>query len=170
MGAAVPLHRRPLPPPLCMPMVYCDAALSTTGYVVAAFKRGDFATACTAPTWIRSQQGAELYSIFHSLRQAAIRRLSHVCVVTDNEAAFNTVNGGRVSARHWDRVRLLRRINRICLQENLQLQLALTPSECNPADPFSRHRTKAPQRIPQLSHAINQTLRFCRYTSALPRI
>ena len=173
LSAAIPLRRRALPPPLCMPLIYCDAAASPHGYVVAAHRPKSFASACFAPRWISSQQGAELYAVFHCLRQAGLRRISHVCVVTDNEAAFHTVNCGRVSARHWERVRVLRRIHRICLQGDMQMQLALTPSELNSADPFSRYRSHLLTRIPLLADNITASTTRCHYrrvTSALPRI
>ena len=82
---------------------------------------------------------------FCSIRQAALRGLSHICVVGDDEAAFHTVKSGRVSGRVWARVRLLRRINRICASSQLHLQLALTPSASNPADRrlFSFHSSCA---------------------------
>ena len=134
-----PLHRNPFPPPVCMLLLFCDAApISPSQYRVACFKRNSFATSARAPAWVKSQQTAELYAIFHSLRQASLRHFSHICLVTDTSAAYFTALHGRCTSTHWPRVRILRRINRVCLESNIQLQLAVTLSEHNPADTFSR--------------------------------
>ena len=138
LGSAVPLHARAFPPPLCMPLMYCDAAPVSGGFRAACVRLASFALSTRTPSWISSQQGAELYAIFCCLRQTVFRRLSHVCVVVDNTAAYYTVLSGKASARNWDRVRLLRRINRLCISNHLHVQLALTPSAANPADPFLR--------------------------------
>ncbi len=50
LTSLLPLSRRPIPPPTCMPLVYCDAALTPSGrYAVSCFKRSFFATHVTAP-------------------------------------------------------------------------------------------------------------------------
>ena len=82
-----------------MPLIYCDAApLPQGGFSVACYKRDAFATVARYPRWIASQQAAELYAVFNSLRQAALRKFSHVCFIVANAAAFYTVRDGRVSA------------------------------------------------------------------------
>ena len=151
LTALRPLHCRPSPPPLCMPLMYCDAAPSPQGFVAACLRPFSFALAVATPPWVESQQTAELYCLFSCLRQAAVSGLSHVCVVVDNEAAYHTVLSGRVSGRPWARVRLLRRINRLCLVHKLQVQLALTYSASNPADPFSRYYEHLPSTPPILA-------------------
>ena len=152
LGALCPLRSRSLPPPLCMPLMYCDAAPFSTFFLSGCVRPFSFAMAVACPAWISSQQGAELYAIFSCARQAVLRGLSHVCIITDNEAAYHTVLSGRVgAARHWDRIRILRRINRLCITSELHLQIALTPSKANAADAFSRFPTHSPQTPTVLS-------------------
>ena len=148
-----PLTCRPSPPPMCMPLMYCDAAPFSSGFVAACLRPLSFALAVHTPPWVESQQTAELYSVFCCLRQAVAVGLSHVCVVCDNEAAYHNVKSGRVSGRVWARVRLLRRINRLCLSHKLHVQLALTYSASNPADPFSRYHEHPPFAPPILALA-----------------
>ena len=68
-SSSASLTCRPSPPACCMPVMFCDAAPFSGGYI--------------APLWVESQQTAELYASFCSIRQAALRGLSHVCVVGD---------------------------------------------------------------------------------------
>ena len=161
LGAALPLKGRPLPPPLCMPLMFCDAAPSSEGFLAACIRPCSFAVAVPTPPWIQSQQAAELYAVFSCIRQAAIHRLSHVCVVVDNEAAYHTVKSGKASGRHWERVRLLRRINRMCVTHHIHVELALTPSASNAADVFSRFHDHHPDSCPVLAlpHVLNPNLR-----------
>ena len=78
-----------------MTPLFVDAALltstlgsSTTLYQVASVKPRAFATATSAPAWVRDQQTAELYSVFHALRQGFLRGIPHICIVTDNVGTF----------------------------------------------------------------------------------
>ena len=97
-------------------------------FAVAAYKRGSFATFARAPPWVTSQQSAELYAVFHTIRQLILRSSTHACLAVDNSAAYYSVLSGRVSGRCPERVRILRRINRLCLEGPFQLQLVLVPS------------------------------------------
>jgi len=70
LTSLLPARPRPLPPPLTMTPLFVDAALltstlgsSTTLYQVASVKPRAFATATSAPAWVRDQQTAELYSV-----------------------------------------------------------------------------------------------------------
>lgn len=82
LATATPLHRRPLAPPLAMPLVFCDAAPASDGcFLVAAHKPRIFATCVCAPRLAHSVQDAELYGIFHTLRQMIMRRHTHTCVL-----------------------------------------------------------------------------------------
>ena len=169
LSAARPLTCRALPPPVCMPLMFCDAAPLPSGFMAACLRPLSFALAVPTPSWVRSQQTAELYSVFCCLRQAVLSGLSHVCVVVDNEAAYHTVKSGKVSGSVWARVRLLRRINRLCLAHNLHVQLALTASKHNPADHFSRYLSLPPLDPPFLAavHSLSPQLRLP--TSAITR-
>ena len=62
-GAAASLHRRPLPPPFTMPIVYTDAAPGTSSFVVASCKPRAFATSAPTPAWVRSQRSCMPSSI-----------------------------------------------------------------------------------------------------------
>ena len=165
-----PLHRNPFPSPVCIPMLFCDAApVSPSQYRVTWFTRNSFATSARAPAWVKSKQTAELYAIFHSLRQASLRHFSHICLVTDNSAAYFTALHGRCTSTHWPRVRILRRINRVCLESNIQLQLAVTLSEHNPADTFSRFAPTTPLQCVVESLSRSNTLFLTRFSHPVVR-
>ena len=72
----VPAKPCRVPPPHTMPLVYSDAAPCGDSFVVACCRPGLAASVASTPTWVASVQDAELYGIFHSLRQCALRRLS----------------------------------------------------------------------------------------------
>ena len=55
--------------------------------------------------------GGRALCYFACLRGAVHARLSHFCVVVDNQAAYYTAIFGRVSAFHLERVRLVQGIN-----------------------------------------------------------
>ena len=95
-----------------------------------------FATSAPAPRWVTTQQDAEMYGVFHVLRQTVLRKFLHVCEATDNAGVFYSVSRGRCSGQKRTHVRLLRKINRLCFLHNVQLQIAR--SEDNPADKYSR--------------------------------
>jgi len=104
-----------------------------------------------APTWVMSLQSAELYGFFRAVRFMQTRKMSHACLVTDNAAAYYTMLTGRVKAHPPDRLRILRRITRICLNENLRIQVALTPSQQNLADPYTRYTAPDAHSLPPLA-------------------
>ena len=138
-GAIPGLRWQLLPPPFSMPVVYTDAApAGDSHFVVASCKPRVFATSAPAPRWVRSQQSAELYAIFHTLCQLLLRSYTHACIIVDNVASYYTVLSGRVSCGCFDLIRIIRRINRICAAATFQFQLALVRSKHNAADPFSR--------------------------------
>ena len=97
-----------------------------------------YMTSAIAPSWIVNQQTAELYGPFHAVRQAAIRRASHACLITDNAGAYFIIARGRTSADHLAQLRILRRIWRLVHEGSLYLAIALTTSHRNPADFVSR--------------------------------
>jgi len=151
-------YPRPQPPPTCMPPLFVDAASCTAScFIVACCRPASYATSVQAPSWVRSQQDAEMYAVFHGLRQCAIRGLSHVCVYTDNYAVFHSLTSLRVSGSTPARARILRRIIRLCLSRRINFQLARVPSSLNPADPYSRPSTilwstPTSHHLPLLSH------------------
>jgi hypothetical protein len=153
-----------------MPIVFCDAAPAHDHtFLVAAHKPRTFATCVRAPSSVPSVQDAELYGIFHTLRQMILRKHTHVCIVTDNAAAYFTVVTGRCSAQHRTRLVLLRRINRLCVRSGVQLQLALCRSAHNPADQFSRiHANHALVTYP-LAAILPHRLKVTHASPSLPR-
>ena len=134
IGSVPSLHRRSLPPPCTMPIVYADAAPGDSSFVVASCKPRAFATSAPAPPRVRSRQSAELYAVFHTIRQLVLRSFTHACIVVDNAASYYTVLSGRVASACFDRIRILRRTNRLCTAARFQFQLALVRSEHNAAD------------------------------------
>ena len=108
----------------------------TTLFKVASIKPHSYATAATAPTWIKDQQTAELYSVFHGLRQGLIRGIIHICIITDNMGTYHTLSSGKISAR----------ITRLIYQYRANAQVMWVPTADNLADAFSRSLT--PQQPP----------------------
>ena len=99
-----------------------------------------FASATTAPAWVRDQQTAELYSVFHALRQGFQRGILHICIITDNMGTYYTLSSGKISARR-PQLRVLRRITRLFYQFRGHAQVIWVPTSQNLADPFSRSLT-----------------------------
>jgi len=101
------------------------------GSLILRLFGGGFLAACICPfsyvlavptaPWVESQQTAELHGVFCSLRKAAISGRSHVCVVIVNTAEYHTVQTRKAFGRVWARVRMLCRINRLCLSHSLQV-------------------------------------------------
>lgn len=169
-GTTSALHQRPLPPLLTMSITYCDAAPGPIfSYMVAAYKRNTFAAAAIAPSWVRYQQSAELYAVFHTIRQLILRKSTHACIAVDNAASYFTISTGRISLRCHDHIRILRRINRLCLESKFQFELILVHSEANAADPFSRFLNVGKIIVPIKVWSISNKLKFTRCTSAITR-
>lgn len=167
--AMLPVRARSPPPPLCMPLVFCDAAPCAASFLVGVWRHTSFGSVTQVPSWVRSVQDAEMYAVFHAIRQIIHRKLSSVCVVTDNAGVFFSVSSGRVSASHPARLRLLRRINRLCLQHQLQLQLALVPSHANPADPLSRIFDFSPNLVGPVAQSKYSLPALYGFTTAIHR-
>ena len=148
-----PVSPRSLPPPFSMPQVFSDAAPFHSSFVVACSRSLCFATCSPTPSWVRSIQDAELYGIFHTLRQCSLQKLSHVCPLTDNMGVYYTVSSGRVSSACP--ARILRRIFRVCLQFQLCFQIAWVPSARNAADFFSRPLTCSPLCLSRAIHRLS---------------
>ena len=136
-----------------MPQVFSDAAPFHSSFVVACSRSLCFATCSPTPSWVRSIQDAELYGIFHTLRQCSLQKLSHVCPLTDNMGVYYTVSSGRVSSACP--ARILRRIFRVCLQFQLCFQIAWVPSARNAADFFSRPLTCSPLCLSRAIHRLS---------------
>ena len=167
--AAQPTQARRLPPPPCMPLVFCDAAPHGSSFLVAVWKRDSFASVTETPSWVTSLQQAELYAIFHCVRLLSLRKLSMACLITDNLGAFYTVATGRVSAYSRTRLRLLCRINRICASSTLQLEIALVPSVHNAADPYSRLFEHHPLSVDAAARSRESLATFTGFSTALKR-
>ena len=166
--ALLPAIPHPIPPPCTMTPFFVDAApCGTGGFVVSMFRPRRCATSVSTPCWVSSQQDAELYSLFHAVRQASLRKLSFICLFCDNMSAFYSVFSGRVSCAHPVRARLLRRIYRICIKENLHIQLVHVPSSFNPADPFSRPHTLNPYHLSAVPFMMHSKYKV---TSSVPPI
>ena len=122
----------------------CDLAILTSAsqgidlQTIAVVHPENFTSILCAPSWVRSLQSAEPYSVFHALRLMRARRFSCACIITDNSAAYFTLVSGRIHASPPDRLRIFRRITRVCIHSHFQLQVALIPSKENLADPFTR--------------------------------
>ena len=129
-----------------MPTIFTDATPSAqrSCYRVASVRYQSYATSVYAPNWVTDQQSAELYAIFHGLRQACLRKLTYVCLVTDNSSAYFTLISGKISSKNRTRLRILRRIHRLIYQNNCQVQLMWIPLKLNLADPFSRSQNYLP--------------------------
>ena len=151
-----PVRPRVLPPPFTMTPIFSDAAPGASSFVVACSRPFSFATTTTTPTWLRSIQDAELYGIFHTLRQCSFQKLSHVCILTDNLGVYHTLRSGRVPAACHPRARILRRIIRVCFHSRLSFQIAWVPSSKNAADFFSRPHQYTPSHALWFSSVLHQ--------------
>lgn len=129
--------------PRLTPLVF-RGPLSSTTLLFACVARISFVASARAPCWVNSQQSAQLCALFHALRQAALRRYSHLSPVTDKSSAFFTALHGHCSSSHGAHVCKLRRMNCLYSTFSSQFQLALIPSERNPAGPFSRFVCQQP--------------------------
>jgi len=151
-----------------MPIVFTDAAQVPFSpyYRVASTHPHTYATATLAPAWVRTQQQAELYGAFHGIRQAILRGLCYLCLVTDNSGVYCTLKYGKISARCPTRLRILRRIYRLLYQSHCKIQLLLIPSSKNIADPFSRGLLQPP-----LPHSVyDNTVPYIRYCHTPTRL
>ena len=158
LTALLPTFPRKLPPPLTMTIVFTDAAQVPFSpyYRVASTHPHTYATATLAPAWVRTQQQAELYG---GIRQAILRGLCYLCLVTDNSGVYCTLKYGKISARCPTRLRILRRIYRLLYQSQCKIQLLLIPLSKNIADPFSRGLLQPP-----LPHSVyDNTVPYIRY-------
>ena len=167
LTALLPTFPRKLPPPLTMPIVFTDAAQVPFSpyYRVASTHPHTYATATLAPAWVRTQHQAELYGAFHGIRQAILRGLCYLCLVTDN-SVYCTLKYGKISARCPTRLRILRRIYRLLYQSQCKIQLLLIPSSKNIADPFSRGLLQPP-----LPHSVyDNTVPYIRYCHTPTRL
>ena len=141
----LPATTKAPPPPLTFPPVFVDAAPDPPFYRVGTNHNARILTAVRTPFWVRSQNQAELYGLFHCIRQAGLRKLTPLCLVTDSSASYFATLSGRSSAHHTVFLRLLRRIWRTMHQFRIHLSLALTPSENNAADAVSRLHQLPPE-------------------------
>ena len=89
-----PAVPRPQPPPLTFAPIFVDAAAqNATRFRVGAVRPTHYMTSATAPAWIANQQTAEMYGLFHAVRQAALRPTSHLCLITDNAVRILFLRG-----------------------------------------------------------------------------
>lgn len=165
LTALLPTFPRKLPPPLTMPIVFTDAAQVPFSPYYRVHPH-TYATATLAPAWVRTQQQAELYGAFHGIRQAILRGLCYLCLVTDNSGVYCTLKYGKISARCPTRLRILRRIYRLLYQSQCKIQLLLIPLSKNIADPFSRGLLQPP-----LPHSVyDNTVPYIRYCHTPTRL
>ena len=74
-----PVVPRISPPPCTMLPIFVDAACYyNKSFLVSSYRTLDYATTVETPPWICNIQDAELYAIFHGLRQSCLRKIS-VC-------------------------------------------------------------------------------------------
>ena len=92
----------------------------------------------TATATIHPPMHVSVYSIFHCIRQAALRSYVYICVITDSTASFFALTSGRASLTHPVFLRILRRIWRVANQFSLKIAVAVTPSCSNAAEAVSR--------------------------------
>jgi len=157
---------KPLPSPL-LPVLFTDAApTSTAAYCVAAYS-SSFATSAPTPSWITTLNQAELYGVFHSLRQAALRRLTMLNLTTDSTYVFFTLTRWQCPSQNPTCTRILRRIWRLALFYQLNFTVSLVPSGHNDADILTRSSpdTCIPNLLKRGIHCIHP---FSTYSSTIP--
>ena len=101
------------------------------------------------PSWVSSQQVAELSGVWVLARVAARGKMSQAAMLQDNmQAVWNTIN--LISrAGLWRQNRILRAIVHQLRRSGLILHVLHIPSDLQPADPLSRVTVADPECIAQ---------------------
>lgn len=137
LAAWRPTSTLPLPP--SAPRYFADAACSPWGqYYVGIWspKMGSRFFPC--PTWIVTQQAAELFAALKALTLAAFRHDLSIHLFLDNHAAIYSLLRGKAQSPLAPQNRLLRRLCYLLHWSGLSAALHYIPSALNPADPPSR--------------------------------
>ena len=128
----------PLPTFTPGPLWFSDAASDGLGFWMGIWGAHLPLRIYPCPSWVTTQQSAELCAIVTAIRIAAYRHLPHLSLASDNMAALQSSASARASTALKPQHRLLRQLQHCLRWSRLPVTLYWIPSALNPADPISR--------------------------------
>ena len=137
------------PTPMTLPLLFVDAAPSSTGrYRVGAIRPGSFASSTPSPAYVTTINSAELFAALHGLLQAHKRKCPVLSLFTDSSCAYFDLLRLKCSPSHPHYARMLLRIWKHANKHGILFSLSLIASRKNPADPISRlHMLSLPSAL-----------------------
>ena len=117
---------------------FTDASFDGTAYWISLWSPHIGIRIYRAPTWVNSQQSAELLALVTAARIAAFRGLPSLALAVDNMAAIHSALHCRAPPAAKPRTRLLRQLQHTLRWSGLTLHLHWVRGSLNPADPSSR--------------------------------
>ena len=144
---------KPIPTTPHQDTIFVDAAEGQYGYVAAIWSPTFGTRIWHLPSWIITQQGAELAAIEAGIKIAAYKKLTSIHLVADNMAAiYTTIKFGSALKNHL-RARHVRRIAHLLRWSKLKVNISWICSEYNPADCPSRYWKYTSEEVMQ-AHTI----------------
>ena len=129
----------PITPSPSAPRFFADAACSSWGaYFVGIWESSMGIRFFPCPSWVLTQQAAELYAALKALSLAVHRHDLSIHLYLDNHAAIYSLLRGKARSPLIPQNRLLRRLNFLLHWSGVTAALHYVPSHLNPADPASR--------------------------------
>jgi hypothetical protein len=117
---------------------YVDAAKQFHSFYAGLWAPPDKLRITKCPSWVKSQQAAELYAIECAIRLAAYEGRRAISIATDNQAALFSTLHSKASTKLLAQNRILRRMQHLLRWACLHVSISWVPSHLNPADPLSR--------------------------------
>ena len=137
---AMVLGFRPWKPPklpVMGPRCWTNAARGLGAYWVGLW--GDTGVRIErCPTWVYTQQAAEMYAVEVAIKAAVRMEMTHTQVIGDNMAAAWSAVKNKATALKRSQNRILRRIQHLLRWSGIQAHMLWVRSEDNPADAPSR--------------------------------
>ena len=129
----------PITPSPSAPRFFADAACSPWGaYFVGIWESSMGIRFFPCPSWVLTQQAAELYAALKALSLAVHRHDLSIHLYLDNHAAIYSLLRGKARSPLIPQNRLLRRLNFLLHWSGVTAALHYVPSHLNLADPASR--------------------------------
>jgi hypothetical protein len=130
---------QPTPPSPLAPRYFADAARSPWGpFYVGIWEPNMGIRFFPCPSWILTQQAAELFAAAKALSLASHRGDLSVHLYLDNHAAIHSLLRGKARSPLIPQNRILRRLCYLLHWSGICAAVHYVPSHLNPADPPSR--------------------------------
>ena len=120
---------------------YVHAAYDDSRWTAALWTPGRGMRIWRLPTWVATQQGAQLAAIEMATKTAAYEGLTQLHLVADNMSAIGSTIRNKSSTTSPARARHLRRIAHTLRWSHLRMRISWIASRFNPADYPSRVST-----------------------------